>query len=80
MSEHKEYMIKTVEDLLQIPPEKVDACLADMKTWLDFLRKFIVIQSTIPKDMMEVGREEGFCWVDDGIEGGEVTCNIKIIP
>lgn len=42
MSDNKtaHYVIKTVEDLFDIPQDKLASCLEDLYTWITFVKKF----------------------------------------
>jgi hypothetical protein len=57
---NKQYEIKTMLDFLQVPDDKIDACLEDFKHCLQLWR-------IMPLDVMQPTGE--FTWVDDGKRG-----------
>lgn len=69
----KEYLLSTIKDFLAIPPESIDACLADFKVWLQMARK----PDEFSSDMNDLLATEGalsfvddsFIWLDDGLSG-----------
>jgi hypothetical protein len=68
-----EYSISSIKDFLAIPPESIDACLADFKVWLEIAHQ----QKEFSDDMNElIGMpgalsfsEDSFKWLDDGLSG-----------
>jgi len=56
----KEYKIKTMLDFLQVPDDKIDACLEDFKHCLRLWK-------ILPHDTLKPTGE--FTWVDDGKPG-----------
>lgn len=83
--------IRTVEDLIQLDERQLDACLRDLKTWVVFrkdmnakielgiehLKAHGVSDEDIQKMRDGVEMQDHMAWVDDGIEGGDVTVEIK---
>lgn len=69
----KEYQISSIKDFLAIPPESLDACLDDFKTWIGLARN----GSEFSKDFNDfIGItdatsfiQDSFTWVDDGVQG-----------
>lgn len=57
------YEIKAITDLLAVPEDKIDACLADLRQWIDFARETAEIRE------MFGAITESFVWVDDGVCG-----------
>lgn len=49
------YRIKTVEDFLNIPPEKLEACIVDFLIWCRHAKTF--------DDLIKTST---FVWIDDG--------------
>ena len=72
MSKPTEYRIDHVRDLLAIPDDKLDACLADLRLWVSEMRHLDGIMESL-SDMYKVNiaeiTREGFIWVDDGETG-----------
>lgn len=73
----KSYKIEHVRDLLQIPPERIDACLDELKDYLAVARIVLAAAKVLeeahdvkikPEDV-SVG---GFEWTDDGLREGAV--------
>jgi hypothetical protein len=68
-----EYRISTIKDFLAVPPESIDACLADFKVWLNIARQ----PNEFCNDMNElIGvpdamgfSHDSFTWIADGIIG-----------
>lgn len=68
-----EYSITSIKDFLAIPPESIDACLADFKVWLQMAR----LPEEFSSDMNDLLATEGalsfvddsFIWLDDGLFG-----------
>ena len=68
-----EYSISSIKDFLAIPPESIDACLADFKVWLQMARR----PDEFSYDMNDLLATEGalsfvddsFIWLDDGLSG-----------
>jgi hypothetical protein len=68
-----EYQITSLKDFFAIPPESIDACLADFKKWIELARA----PNTLTEDFNTlVGiesavtfRDDSFVWIDDGIVG-----------
>lgn len=58
-----QYQIKAITDLLAIPEDKVDACLADLKQWIEFARATAGLRALLG------ATTESFIWVDDGAVG-----------
>jgi hypothetical protein len=84
----KEYAIETIEDLLEIPPERIDDCLKDFRSFYDFcqLMKNIKKHAELSPDDMQMSPV--FNWIDDGktdgfakfhdIETGDLITRVKI--
>jgi hypothetical protein len=72
MNKPAEYRIEHVRDLLAIPQDKLDACLADLRLWVQQMRDFDGIMdglSDLHKIKITEIINEGFIWVDDGKTG-----------
>jgi hypothetical protein len=67
-----EYRIEHVRDLLAVPRDKMDACLADLRHWVMQMRDLDCIMESLG-DLYKVRIteiiQEGFIWVDDGETG-----------
>ena len=72
MNKPTEYRIDHVRDLLAIPDDKLDACLADLRLWVSEMRHLDGIMESL-SDLYKVNiteiTREGFIWVDDGKTG-----------
>lgn len=69
----KEYQISSVKDFLTVPPESMDACLADFKEWIALARNGAVFSVDF-KDVIGIQGatsfvQDRFTWVDDGVVG-----------
>lgn len=75
MSEIKQYEITTIADLLQIPDDKLDDCLADLKIWIGIRKEF----NALPEFLREyLNLSDVFVWKDDGIRGiSQIRLNIS---
>lgn len=58
----KEYDIKTVQDFLKVPEDRIADCLAEFKEGLDIARPFIEISEMLGTDNIF----PQFTWIDDG--------------
>jgi hypothetical protein len=69
----KEYRISSIKDFLAIPPESIDACLADFKVWLQMARKPDEFNSAMNDLLATEGAlsfvDDSFIWLDDGLFG-----------
>lgn len=74
MSEIKEYEITAIADLLKVPDDKLDDCLADLKIWLGVRKTY----DELPDVFRElVTLQDTMTWKDDGIRGvSEIKINI----
>jgi hypothetical protein len=63
MTAPTEYRIEHVRDLLAVPEDKMDACLADLRLWVKHVRDI----GWTAKLMFVFN--EAFIWVDDGQTG-----------
>jgi hypothetical protein len=68
-----EYPISSVADFLAVPEDKVDACLADFKSWISLARHSSVISTML--DAIAGAPDvctflnHSFIWIDNGIPG-----------
>jgi len=78
MSDPITYNIKTVEDFLNVPEDRIDRCLEEFKCYLELVPKMI--------DMMEALSDEGkekvkhnmiFAWTDDNINKSTITVEVN---
>jgi hypothetical protein len=64
-----EYKIKTIEDFLKVPPDRLEVCLQEFKTWCEMTRPLedaIKAVADCLYEKIELGFERGFTWIDDG--------------
>lgn len=71
MDEPKTYDICTLGDFAKVPPDRLDACLADFKGWLGLRRHFddlngMLEEAGLPRAIASADR---FAWIDDGKVG-----------
>lgn len=73
MTEHKRYVIKTVADFAQVPPEKRHDCLTDFMIWLEYQSLADILTAAAPPGVAVrvVDDPDGcgpdrFVWIDDG--------------
>ncbi len=66
MSEHPEYLIKTLVDFLTIPPEKLEHALKDLYNWINYHHAFAALAKEIPAFAAVEADVSQFVWVDDG--------------
>lgn len=73
----KSYKIEHVRDLLQIPTERIDACLDELKDYLAVAR-IVLAAAKVWEEMHDVKMKPediavgGFEWTDDGLREGTV--------
>ncbi|WCM21380.1 hypothetical protein NDK50_08010 [Paraburkholderia bryophila] len=68
-----EYRIKLLKDFLTVPPESIDACVADFKVWLELARKPDGLNKQM-NDLLDAEGSLSFCddsfvWLNDGLSG-----------
>lgn len=74
------YQLKTLEDTLDIPEDRMDAFLPELKTWhqqVHAWKELLVATAEAagaPTDSIEVG-SEGMTWIDDGKR--DITINLQ---
>jgi hypothetical protein len=74
------YQLKTLEDILDIPEDCMDAFLPELKTWHQQVHawKELLLATAeaagAPTDSIEVG-SEGMTWIDDGKR--DITINLQ---
>lgn len=81
MSKPKEYKLK-IDDLLQIPEDRFDDFLIDLKKWHSAVRNTKKMIETIakatalpiPKEMLSMR------WIDDGKHEGRIIISQKSAP
>ena len=71
--DNKEYKIDKITDFLEVPEDRIDDCLAEFATFLEFLRAILVF-AKLGAETQGMGQDElyklmGFTWVDNGKEG-----------
>ena len=67
-----EYRIEHVRDLLAVPEDRLDACLADMRKWVPVASDYTkAAYDTAAFFRMELQEHPcgGFVWIDDGETG-----------
>lgn len=76
----KHYEISTVDDFLKVPPDRLDDCLEDLKTYLEVKRElagyfdFIFMLAEAEGGSIRDGVSEGpFIWIDDGNPTNQMT-------
>lgn len=79
----KDYKLKYMIDMFQIPPERFDEFIIDLKKWHKFGSAFhdlakaiekVVPNEELPPDYMTMR------WIDDGIHDGDVKVKIRATP
>ena len=74
MSKPKQYKLHTV-DLLEIPEDRFDDFLIDLKKWHKIMRNTLNMLNVIAKatNQEEVPKELGYMvWIDDGKHDGKI--------
>lgn len=68
----KVYEIRTVRDLLSVPPEAIDECLSDLRMWYA-----VMMAATSSPESFRIREDAGLCtaerflWRDDGLREAE---------
>ena len=76
------YQLKTLEDILYIPEDRMDAFLPELKTWHQQVHawKELLLATAraagAPTDSIDVG-SEGMTWIDDGKR--DITINLQTV-
>ena len=75
MLEINKYEIATIGDLLKVPDEKIDECLADLKMWIGVRKAY----DELPEELRNfVKLQDTMIWKDDGVRGvSELQINIQ---
>ena len=63
----KRYDIRTVMDFVAVPPDRMDACLADFKGCIEFFRGVMAIAGN--EGYADKVAAMGWQWIDDGQVG-----------
>lgn len=69
MSEHTEYRITTMADMLSVPRDRWPDMLLDLATWLDIAAEGAYEFDTESGEAFRLRIEPVFVWVDDGLRG-----------
>lgn len=72
MKQPDEYQIRTVQDFMQVPKDKRDACLADFKHYLEFMDQVEETNQLIrglTGGLTALTPSDAFHWVDDDVPG-----------
>jgi hypothetical protein len=76
---NKEYKIKNISDLLDVPEDRINDCLEQMKKFLKYLRDITdmakLVGGELGIDTKTVIESTGFVWIDDG--KNDVTITIQ---
>ena len=80
MADSPELEMRTVEDFLKVPIDKIDHCLEDFKSWLmvyhsaEAMAQYRVKQMgiTLP-ELQKVFKSDHFVWIDDGKHDATIT-------
>ena len=67
----KQYDIRTLGDFAKVPADRLDACLADFKSWLALRRHFDNVNASLEASGLPraFGGVDRFTWNDDGVVG-----------
>jgi hypothetical protein len=69
----REYKISAIKDFLAVPFESIDACLADLKAWIEIAHHSKEFDSKVNELIDMPGAlafvDDAFTWIDDGISG-----------
>ena len=75
MENPNSYLISTIDDLLQVPEDKLDACFADLKIWLSIRKAYLEMPENFQEEIKMAGLMK---WKDDGRTGLlEINLNIS---
>jgi len=71
MTDHPTYEIRAITDFAKVPADRLDACLAEFRTYLQIIGPTIRLLDTLTAAKIGQGmvtwRDTGvFCWIDDG--------------
>ena len=80
------YIIRNVDDLLQLNDRQLEACCKDLVTWVKFQRMVVTQLSAmkehmeklgVTEDMLRSEMQDHMAWIDDGVDGGELTVEVR---
>lgn len=67
------YEIVQVTDLFRVPPDKRDACLTDLRLWMEMRDALDALLSGVQSAEPPVS----FIWIDDGKHDAHVSVSVK---
>ncbi len=69
MTEPKTYEIRTVDDLLAVPDERLEACLIDLAAYVRIVRTSVQLGEDVARllDIPGLCGPGRFVWIDDGM-------------
>ena len=74
---HKEYQIKTVQDMVDCTNENnLDNFLTDLKGYLTTANMLQTIEESVYGTKEEIGTD-GFTWIDDGKHEATINVGVK---
>jgi hypothetical protein len=72
MTNPNEYHIDRVKDLLEIPADKLDSCLSQLRSWAKCMAYLQATKQDYGPDFaasVDSMSKRGFVWIDDGLDG-----------
>lgn len=80
MSEAKRYSIVKLNDILEIPPEKLDNFIVDLRAWYDLQRGIVTAMADLSKKIEGINSiqiQDGMTWIDDDKNDVTMTIHVK---
>lgn len=79
---NKDFQLKFMSDMLDIPEDRFDEFLIDLKKWHNFGSNFKNLVAGVASAVGEELPDEFMTmrWLDDGIHSGKVVVNVKEEP
>lgn len=78
MTAPKTYEIRTVEDLLEVPSEKLAACMVDLEAWARIMREIRELGPELVRQIDKPGAcgPGRFVWIDDGEHNANISVRV----
>lgn len=78
MSKPITYKIKTVEDFLEVPEDRIERCLEEFKCYLELVPQMInLLELAGEEDVSKVKHDMIFAWTDDDLNKVNISVEVN---
>ncbi len=75
----KQYEIKTIDDLLRIPPDRLHDCLAELETSIGLAHAMVAFAQIYKPGETITATLPSWTWIDDGKRDQDLSfCDVKV--